>query len=120
MGFSCTIKQGKKDLTTGDFVSYKLFGLAPSGDGDTDAPYRIEDLRSVVSQCLYGDRLEEAAQDCFTTLQEMVRRNLESLEQHHCQTCKCPPKNPRGWGGKATTQFLEISPTSITYISGGY
>lgn len=120
MGFSCDIKQGKKSLTAKDFISYKLFGIGPSNSNDTDAPYRIEDMRSMVAECVYGDRLKEAAQDCFRSLQEMARRNLESLHRHHCDTCACPSEVPSGWSVEYINRLLSVDPKTVTSMSGGY
>lgn len=126
MGFSCSIYQGKKDLTSspstgGDgAVSYKLFGLGPSHPEDTEAPYGLSDFRSVVSSAEYADRLKDAAQDCFLTLQTMAQANLASLNQHHCHTCTCQPVKPKGWDVEAIKRLLEIDPKTITKINGGY
>lgn len=121
MGFSCTIKQGKTDLTAdGAVISAYLYGLAPSNSKETDAPYRCEDLRSVVSNCAYGHKLKDAAIDSFKKLQYMVRENLESLKQCHCETCTCEENVPAGWSKATCEAFLAINPESITYLSGGY
>lgn len=120
MGFSCEIYQGRKSLTDNDFISYKLFDLAPSNSEHSDAPYRLEDLRAMVSDCIYGSELPEAAQDCFRRLQSMVRSNLESLLQCHCDTCKCPPKKPRGWSVEAIKRLLSVDANTITRMHGGY
>jgi hypothetical protein len=120
MGFSCEIKQGDKSLTSDDTINYKLLGLAPNTAEVTDAPNRLSELRSVVSECAYGHKLPEAAQDCFARLQYMVRENIESLIQHHCHTCTCEATKPRGWDVEAIERFLSIDVNSITYISGGY
>lgn len=120
MGFGCEIKQGKKSLTDKDFISYKLFGLGPSNSDDSDAPYRIEDMRGMVAECVYGDRLKEAAQDCFRRLQAMARENLESLRPRHCPTCKCKALTPRGWSVKDIENLLSVDASTITYLSGGY
>ena len=115
MGFSCEIRQGKKAIG----YSY-LYYLAPSSSDDTDAPYRQEDLRRVVSMCVYGHKLKEAAQDAFKELQEMVRANVNSLKPCHCDTCACEEETPRGWKREVCQEFLDIDPKTITYLSGGY
>ncbi len=120
MGFSCVIKQGKKDITNNEIMSSYLYGLAPSNSEDTDAPNRQEDLRRIVSRCEYGDRLPEAARDAFKELQESVRDNINSLKQNHCNTCTCEETIPKGWSKEACEKVLAIDSSSITYLSGGY
>lgn len=126
MGFSCSIYQGKKDLTSSpstdgeDVISYKLFGLGPSHPEDTEAPYSLSDFRSLVSGAEYADRLKDAAHDCFVQLQTMAKANLDSLQQHHCSTCTCPPVRPRGWDIEAIKRLLGIDPNTIAKINGGY
>lgn len=122
MSFSCTIKQGKKDLTSykSGLISPGLFGLAPNCNDDTGALYRLTELRDVVSRCAYGHICKEAAQDCFKSLQSLVRENVEYLIPCHCETCKCKPVIPTGWGGEPVELFLSIDPDSITSIEGGY
>lgn len=125
MGFSCTIMQGNKNITKSlaredGIISYKLFGLGPSHPEDTEAPYGLSDFRSVVSGANYADRLKDAAQDCFRTLQDMARENLESLNCRHCASCSCPPVKPKGWEAEACQRIIEIDPATITKINGGY
>lgn len=127
MGFSCTIKQGKKEITGSANddkpINYQLFGLAPNSPNSTDAPHRLNDLRSVVAACAYGDRLKEAAQDCFTQLQRMAEENLMSLaKENHCETCSCAsePNIPDGWSAEDIKRFLKINPKTITYLKGGW
>jgi len=120
MGFSCSIYQGEKSLTGDDTISYKLFGLAPSNSSDTDAPYRVDNLRYIICSYHYADRLPEAAQDCFRALQAALRANLESLKKCHCETCSCPDEEPIGWSVEAIKKVLAIDPKTITEITGGY
>lgn len=122
MSFSCTIKQGKKDLTklNGGVISCGLFDLAPNTADATEAPYRLSDLRQVVANCGYGAKLKEAAQDAFRVLQSMVYDNLESLKPCHCDTCTCEEVAPEGWSKKACQDFLQIDPKAITYLDGGW
>lgn len=122
MSFSCTIKSGRKDWTTGDKpkIHYQLLNLGANSLDATDSPYRVSDFRDVVSQCVYGDRLKEAARDCFIELQRMAKENLESLSPHHCDTCHCPPITPKGWSVDAIIDLLSINPDNITKINGGY
>lgn len=127
MSFSCTIKSRDRELTKSyngepETIHYQLFGLAPNGPGSTDAPYRLSDLRAVIIDCKYGDRLEEAAQDCFRKLQMMAKENLDSLTPpSHCETCQChlTRTEPYGWSALDIENFLKIDATKITYIHGG-
>lgn len=126
MSFGCTIKAGNTKLTGFDDdtkIHYQLMGLAPNGSYATDAPYRLDDLRSVVAGCTYGDRLKDAAQDCFRELQSMAAANLASLtEPSHCESCTCgrTRKDPTGWSAEDIEAFLKIDPNTVTYISGGW
>ena len=125
MGFSCTIMAGKKDLTKfeGGEIHSQLLNLGPNFQDATDAPYRVDAFRNAVTACKYGDRLKDAAQDCFRALQEMARVNLQSLkEEKHCETCDCPSeeKKPLGWSANAIRKLLDIDPSTITHVSGGY
>lgn len=125
MGFSCEIRIGALDLTDSSKgeIHYKLFGLGPSSSLDTEAPYRVEDFRSEVLNCVYGDRLKEAAQDTFRIIQRMAKQNFESLvEKKHCDTCTCDRHqvNPSGWSVAAIERLLSIDPDTITYLHGSY
>lgn len=125
MGFSCTIKQGKKELTAfGDGIIHpQLLGLGPNNADATDAPYRVSDFREVVCNAHYADRLQDAAKDCFQQLQAMAQANLDSLSQEpHCETCTCrsKPREPEWWSVDSIKQLLSIDPETITFIRGGY
>lgn len=125
MSFSCTIKAGRKDLTKydGGQIHSQLLGLAPNTEGATDAPYRLNDIRYAVANCRYGDRLHQAASDCFAAMQGMLRTNIESLLlPPHCETCTCGQKStaPIGWDLTEVLAFLAIDPKDITYIHGGW
>lgn len=127
MSFSCTIKAGKKELTGFNDetkpINYQLFGLAPNTQESTEAPYRLEDFRSVVANWPYPDKFKGSAVDCFKELQEMAKKNLESLKQEkHCDSCNCQTDDvvPKGWSVDAIKRFLSIDADSITYIHGGY
>lgn len=121
MGFSCIIEVNGKEITgDGGIIHNKLFDLGPSCSDDTDAPYRVEDLRAAVNLCHYGDKLKDAAVDTFKELQFMVKKNLESLTPSHCHTCTCTTKEPEGWSKEVCKKFLEIDPKTITYLYGGY
>lgn len=125
MGFSCTIKAGNKDLTNFEKgpIHHQLLGLGPNGPSATPAPYRVNDFRDIVINCVYGDRLKEAAQDSFRSLQEMARENLRSLKQEpHCETCTCElsEAKPEWWNADSLRSLLEIDPETITYMRGGY
>lgn len=125
MSFSCEIKAGDKDLTnveTGS-ISGGLFGLGPSGSSEDLAPYFVCDFRDVVARCVYGDRLKDAAQDCFIEIQRMAKANLESISSSaHCETCSCPKieRKPDGWSAKALRALLAIDPNEITYVKGSW
>lgn len=126
MGFRCTIKAGNKDLTDFDKgpIHSQLLGLGPSGSDEFgDAPYQVEDFRKVVVGCRYGNRLKDAAQDCFRTLQGMARANLAYLQpEPHCETCKCvlPEKKPFWWGADKLRALLAIDAETITFVDGGW
>lgn len=125
MGFSCTIKAGKVDLTKFDKgpIHHSLLGLGPNTDGATPAPYRVTDFREVVQRCIYGTRLKDAAQDAFRTLQAMAKANLESLKQEkHCESCTCdlPDIKPEWWDPDSCRRLLEIDPSTITFMEGSW
>jgi len=125
MGFSCTIKSNGKDITAFEKgpIHHKLLDLGPNGGSATDAPYRVSDFRDVVSNCVYGDRLKEAAQDAFRQMQAMAKANLDSLkEEKHCETCVCELKEtkPEWWDAESLKALLAIDPKTITYMHGGY
>jgi len=127
MSFSCTIKAGEKELTKwreGPIHS-QLLGLGPNTENATPAPFRVTDLRDVVCKCVYGDRLPDAARDCFRVLQSMVAENLASLkEEPHCDKCKCfadsAEKEPEWWDADACRRFLAINADEITFVQGSY
>ena len=124
MGFSCTIKAGKKDLTTYEKgpINCQLLNLGPNSSGSTDAPYRVSDFRSVVLDAKYADKYPEIAQDAFRQLQAMAAANLDSLKQDkHCETCSCdlPDRVPSGWSIEACKELLDIDAKTVTYIDGG-
>lgn len=126
MSFSCTIKVEGKDVTLFQKgpIHCQLFGLGPNSPGDTDAPYRLSEFRQVVQNCVYGDRLKEAAQDAFVLLQEMAKANLQSLDPpQHCETCTCDATHritPNGWCAEDLEAILAIDPDTITYLHGGW
>ena len=125
MSFSCTIKTGERDFTDFDEgpIHSQLLGLGAHCVGDDESPYSVSDFRSAVADCVYGDRLKDAAQDCFRQLQRMAKENLESIvERPHCDTCACETKerDPKGWSAEALRALLAIDPNTVTYLSGGY
>jgi hypothetical protein len=125
MSFSCTIKTKNKDLTKypNGIIHCQLLDLGPNYQDATDAPYSVSDFRKVVLGCQYGDRLKDAAVDCFKELQSMARENLKSLEEEkHCETCDCKreKKKPVGWSVEALNNLLSIDADTITFIRGGY
>lgn len=126
MSFGCTIKAGKKELTGFEDdtpIHYQLLNLGPNGNYATDAPYRVNDFRSVVANCEYGNRLKDAAKDCFEELQFMAKANLDSLTQpSHCESCTCHKerKDPTGWSAEALINLITIDSNTITFIEGGW
>lgn len=123
MSFSCGIFQGKKKLAgydKNDPIHAQLLGYGPNCQNDTEAPYRVSDLRDIISSACYADELEKAAQDCFRRLQVALRENLNSLKQCHCDTCSCPDNQPDGWSVEEINRVLAIDLKTITRISGGY
>jgi hypothetical protein len=125
MSFSCTIKAGNKDLTKfeGGELHSQLFGLGPNGSYATEAPHRMVDFWGVIKDCLYGNRLPAAAQDCFRTLQSMAKENLESLSpEKHCETCSrnSERRQPTGWSVEAIETLLSIDASEITFVEGSW
>jgi hypothetical protein len=122
MSFSCTIRQGKKDLTSfkNGVISSGLFGLAPNSGDDTYAPHSLSDIRQVVNNSSYAHSHKPAAIDCFITIQQMIEENLDSLDNCHCDTCTCEPEKPSGWSVEEIKKVLEIDAAKITSVSGGW
>lgn len=119
MSWSCWIK-GKNgvDLLKKYGIHEQFLGLAPGCPDDTDAPYRLEDIRSAFSGVPYKDRFREAAQDAVLTVKGMILDNKASLEQEHCESCKCVSVIPVGWSIEDIMRFQAI-PLDEVYKAGG-
>ena len=120
MSFSCSIFQNGKDIANDKIIHAQLYGLGPSNSDDEDAPFSLDDFRSVVANFPYAGSHKLAAQDCFKKLQRMAKANLESLKKCHCETCTCSDTVPEGWSTEAVKRLIEIDASTITKVAGGY
>ena len=121
MSFSwwCKDKDGK-DLFAEFGVNPQGHGLGPNSAEDTDAPYRLSDIRSHWSANAYAGDLDIAAQDNVRDAQAMALENRQSLKPNHCRTCTCPEVKPRGWSAAAIDRFLAIPAERVWRAGGGY
>ena len=120
MSFSCSIYQGKKDLTSSKngVICYRLSNLGSDWQDDTQSPNSTYDFRSLITIYPYAHQSKDAAQACFKRLQDMAQENLDSLSENHCCTCKCPSIEPKGWSAEALKALIAIDPETITKING--
>lgn len=122
MSFSLEMRgKGGEDLLKKYGIQDQLLGIAHnSGETTCPDPYSLSDIRSVIANASYADRLPDAARDAWRIVQGMVRDNLASLQPNHCDSCTCMEEIPRGWEKDVAERVLAVPLDEIYSIRGGW
>ncbi len=100
-------------------IHSQLLGLAPNSPDDTDAPYRLSDIRNQFNN-EYAEKYSEIARDIMDAIKAMLIVNISSMKKDHCETCKCLPEVPKGWSIEEIQNFLNIPTEEVFSLYGGY
>lgn len=120
MSFSwrCEDKDGKSLFDEFQINSQGL-GLAANHNSDTDAPWRLSDIRVMWDRAEFSECCEVAAQCLVQRTKDILLDNLNHLTPHHCPTCMCGQK-PTTWDLEQIQRFLSIPVDRVYRCSGGF
>ena len=121
MSFSwwCHDKAGR-DLFDLHEINGQALNLAPNCPDDTDAVYRLNDIRHAWASVQYKEQLQDAAQDAMRIVKRMLAEILQGLQPHHCETCTCVMIKPEGWNVEDIKRFLDIPIDQVWRCGGGW